>query len=80
MFYRVMHYKLSGWKHPHIHIHNCINAHHALLKFLAYCIEEAAKDDVDICVFLGDYGFELKYSDLIDRDDLQPSKDTIRIE
>lgn len=79
-FYRVTRYELGGWKHARIHIFNCANPHHALLKFLAFCIEEASKDDVDICVFLGDYGFKLIHSSLLDKKDLSPEDDIIRIE
>jgi len=79
-FYRVKRYELAGWTHTCIHIYNCINSHHALLKFLAFCIEEAAKDDVDSCVFLGDYGFQLIHSNLLGKEDLRSQDDIVRIE
>ncbi len=79
-YYRVFFYESEGGG-PETRIYNCVNPHHALLKLLAYGIVEEAEVKFG-CVYLGDWGFELKHSSQLKPEEkvIHSDDDILRIE
>ncbi len=65
---------------PELRIYNAKDSFHALCKLLTYVAEESAENDC--CVYLGDWGFEMKASNCLTAEEkvIHCENDVIRIE
>ena len=79
-YYRVFFREYEGGG-PEFRIYNCKNSYHALLKLLAHVMHEEVEDEFG-CVYLGDWGFELKHSSQLKQEEkvIHSDDDIIRIE